>query len=131
MKILIFGSGVIGSIYGARLHQAHYNVTLLARGKRHEDLSRNGITIKDALTGEIATCTIPLIKELGPADFYDLIIVTVRFDQLDAVLPVLKGNSICPLIMFMLNCPDDIDRLIDKANARPVILGFPGIGGIY
>ena len=34
MKILIFGAGIIGSVYAAGLYEANANVTLLARGKR-------------------------------------------------------------------------------------------------
>lgn len=34
MNVLVYGAGVIGSIYAARLQETGYNVTLLARGKR-------------------------------------------------------------------------------------------------
>src|SRR5579872_5090711 len=99
MKILIFGSGVIGSIYAARLQDAGYSVMLLARGDRYTEISRNGVTISNTLTGEKITCTISVIRELAPADFFDLVIVTVRLDQVDAIIPVLKENQACPLIL--------------------------------
>jgi lactate dehydrogenase-like 2-hydroxyacid dehydrogenase len=36
MNILVYGAGVIGSVYAARLQEAGYHVTLLARDQ-HED----------------------------------------------------------------------------------------------
>jgi 2-dehydropantoate 2-reductase len=130
MKILIFGSGVIGCIYASGFFKSNQNVTLLARGKRYDDLRRNGVIIRDVLTGIQTTYNIPLVRELAVADHYDLIIVTVRLDQLHTVIPVLKENRGCPQIMFMLNNPGDIEHLTTILSPRHVIVGFPGAGGI-
>ena len=130
MKILLFGSGVIGSIYAAKLHEAGYPVTLLARCNRYEEISRNGVTIRNTLTGEQITCRIPLIRELTPGDVYDLIIVTVCLDQVAGVIPVLKLNEVCPLILFMLNNPEDETLLKTELNSKHILLGFPGVGGV-
>ena len=51
MKILIYGAGVLGSFYAARLHTAGHTVTLLARGQRLADLRAHGIVLEDARTG--------------------------------------------------------------------------------
>jgi len=58
-----------------------------------------------------------------------LIIVTVRLDQLDAAIPVLKENRVCPLILFMLNNPGDTEHLINELYPKHILLGFPGTGG--
>ncbi len=52
MKILIYGAGVIGSVYAARLYQTGCDITLLARDKHYERLKQNGIVIKNVLTGK-------------------------------------------------------------------------------
>jgi 2-dehydropantoate 2-reductase len=78
MKILIFGAGVIGSIYAARFHEANQEVTLLARGKRYEELCQEGVIIREKITGKQMTIPIPVVQQLTSTDFYDLIIVTVR-----------------------------------------------------
>jgi 2-dehydropantoate 2-reductase len=129
MKILVYGSGVIGSIYAARLHEAGYDVTLLARGNRYEEISRKGVTINNVLTGEKITRTIPATLELAPTDFYDLIIVTVRLDQTDPLIPIFKRNLICPLLLFMFNNPGDSAHFAVDLYPKHVILGFPGTGG--
>ena len=131
MKILVYGAGVIGSIYAARLYEAGCNITLLARDKQYVSLKQNGVIIKDILTGKQTTSKVPLTPQLEANDFYDLIIVTVRLDQLDTVVPVLKNNNVCPLIMLMLNNPESIEQLSNELNPKHIILGFPGAGGSY
>jgi 2-dehydropantoate 2-reductase len=131
MKILVYGAGVIGSIYAAKLHEASCNVTLLARDKHYESLKQNGVIIKDTLTGKQTISNVPLIQKLDTNDFYDLIIVTVRLDQIDSVIPDLKKNIVCPLVMFMLNYPESIKQLTNDLNKKHIILGFPGAGGTY
>ncbi len=46
MKILIFGAGTLGTLMATRLYEAGQNVTLLARGRRFEDLKKYGAVIK-------------------------------------------------------------------------------------
>lgn len=131
MKILVYGAGVIGSIYAAKLYGATGDVTLLARGKRYENLKQNGVVIKDVLTGKQTISSVPLTQQLEPTDFYDLIIVTVRLDQLDPVIKIIKQNTVCPLIMLMLNNPDNIKELKNDVAEKHIMLGFPGAGGTY
>jgi ketopantoate reductase len=40
MKILVYGAGVIGTLYAARLQQEGHQVTILARGSRLADIRR-------------------------------------------------------------------------------------------
>ncbi|MEO9147641.1 MAG: 2-dehydropantoate 2-reductase N-terminal domain-containing protein [Ginsengibacter sp.] len=129
MKILIYGAGVIGSIYAAKLFDAKNDITLLARGKRFESLQQNGVIIREQLTGKKINARIPLAQQLEANDHYDLIIATVRLDQFESVLPVLKNNSASPLIMFMLNNPENIQAIVDDLKPKHVIFGFPGAGG--
>ena len=46
MRILIFGAGVIGSLYGALLAEAGYDVSIYARGRRLERLTQDGLLYK-------------------------------------------------------------------------------------
>lgn len=129
MKILVYGAGVIGSIYAAKLFEAKNDVTLLARGKRYDSLQQNGIIIREQLTGKKISVRIPLIQQLKTSDFYDLIIVTVRLDQIESVVPDLKNNTASPSVMFMLNNPDNINAIKETLHPKEIILGFPGLGG--
>ena len=46
MRILIFGAGVIGSLYAALLAEAGYDVSVYARGRRLESLTQDGLLYK-------------------------------------------------------------------------------------
>jgi 2-dehydropantoate 2-reductase len=129
MKILIYGAGVIGRIYASRLYGSGCDTTVLARGSRYEDLKKNGIVLHDSLTGEQSINHIPLTQQLRPDDFYDLVIVTVRADQFAAILPVLKENTGCPLIMLMFNDTGNIKFIGEELKGKHILLGFPGVGG--
>lgn len=45
MRILIYGAGVISSIFAGMLAASGKDVTVLARGKRLEELRQNGIVL--------------------------------------------------------------------------------------
>ena len=93
MNILVYGAGVIGSVYAARLQEAGYNVSLLARGERAVSLRAQGIVLENAATGQRTTTQVSLVDHLAPTDSYDVVIVTVRLDQLTSVLPTLAAES--------------------------------------
>jgi 2-dehydropantoate 2-reductase len=124
MKILIYGAGVIGSIYAAKLFEAKNDVTLLARGKRYESLLQNGVTIKDQLTGEKIKAHIPLVKQLATNDSYDLIFVTVRLDQIKNVMSDLKTNRGSSKVMLMLNYPEKLQLLADELKPKYLLFGW-------
>ncbi len=131
MKILVYGAGIIGSIYAARLFEATGDVTLLARGQRYADLNRNGIILNDVETEKQTIYHVPLTQRLESTDFYDLLIVAVRLDQLNSVMQIIKQNKVSPLIMLMLNNPDDMAHLANELPHKHILLGFPGVGGTH
>jgi hypothetical protein len=57
----------------------------------------------------------------GNSDLYDLIIVTLRLDQLDSVMPTLNDNHVSSLVMFMLNNPDNIETLKNELKQKHFI----------
>ena len=131
MKILVYGAGVIGCIYAARLYTAGCNVTLLARGKRYAILKQQGLILRNMLTGKETISRPPLVQQLRSDDLFDLIIVTVRLNQIDGIIPVLKKNKSTPSVMFMMNYPDSVKQIVQQLSPKHVLLGFPGVGGMY
>jgi 2-dehydropantoate 2-reductase len=128
MNILVYGAGVIGSVYAARLHEAGYTVSLLARGERAVSLRTHGILLENTVTGQHTTTWVSIIDHLAPTDSYDVVLVTVRLDQLASILPSLAANHQTPTVLFMLNNPDGMPRL-EMLDPHRVLLGFPSIGG--
>lgn len=131
MKILIYGAGVIGSITAAKLMDAGYNTTLLARGKRLEQLQQNGLVTHNVISKETSTREIALTEQLNAEDRYDLIIVTVRLDQLQGAIESLKTNRGSKSLLFMLNIPVGVEQIAQELPDKHILLGFPGAGGTY
>jgi 2-dehydropantoate 2-reductase len=130
MNILIYGAGVLGSLYAARLHQAGHNVSIVARGQRLADLREHGIVIEDALTGQQTTTRVNIVASLAPDDAYDLVIVLVRKYQVASILPALAANQHTPNVLFMTNNAAGADTYVAMLGRKRVLLGFPGAGGV-
>jgi 2-dehydropantoate 2-reductase len=50
VKILVYGAGVLGSLYAVRLADSENDVTILARSQRLIDIRSNGIVLEDVAT---------------------------------------------------------------------------------
>ncbi|MBV9709433.1 MAG: ketopantoate reductase family protein [Ktedonobacteraceae bacterium] len=129
MDILVYGAGVIGSVYAARLQRAGYNVSLLARGQRAVSLRTYGIQLENVSTGKKTTTRVAVVEQLAPTDRYDVVIVTVRLDQLHSILPVLAANHEIPTLLFLLSNPAGL-RQFEELDPQRVVPGFPGVGGM-
>ena len=129
MKILVYGAGVIGTVYAARLLEVGHQVTVLARGKRLGDIRHHGLVLKDVISGIQSTTPVTAIDQLADSDQYDVILITVRRDQLTSVIPALKTNHGTPDLVFMLNNPIGSGDLVKEFGQNRVLLGFPGLGG--
>jgi 2-dehydropantoate 2-reductase len=129
MKILVCGAGVIGSLYAGRLHQAGHHVTVLARASRRADIECHGLVLQDIVTGARAVARVSVVGKLLAEDSYDMVLVTVRRDQLSGILPDLALNMNSPSVLFMLNNPSGSPALVETLGPGRVMLGFPGAGG--
>jgi 2-dehydropantoate 2-reductase len=128
-KVLIVGAGVIGSFNAARLKDAGKDVTLLARGRRLEDLREHGVMLEDARTGRRTTTQVPLVDHLAPEDAYDLAIVVVRRNQIASVLPMLTQNHCIPNILFLGNNAAGTQDIIQALGRERVLIGIVNAGG--
>jgi 2-dehydropantoate 2-reductase len=129
VDILVFGAGVIGTVYASKLRQAGNSVTVLARGARLDDIRRHGLILENVVDRRRSECRVETTDHLSPRDRYDLILIAVRRDQLDASRASLAANSAVPTMLFMLNNPLGTPRLVEAIGNDRVVLGFPGVGG--
>ncbi len=128
-KVLIFGAGVLGSLYYYRLQDARKNVTLLARGKHYQALQRDGLVMKDYYATNPVHLKVNAVDRLDPDDAYDLVLVVVRRSQVPGALQILGENKRCPLFLFLGNNPSGFGDYIDRLGKDRVLLGFPSAGG--
>jgi 2-dehydropantoate 2-reductase len=128
-RILVYGAGVEGSLYAAKLHEAGYDVSILARGQRLIDLREYGVVLEDALSGQQTTTRLEVVDQLKPGDTYDWVIVPMRKNQVAAILPILAANQHTPNVLFMTNNAAGPDEFVKALGRERVLLGFPGTGG--
>ncbi|WP_342556170.1 2-dehydropantoate 2-reductase N-terminal domain-containing protein [Paenibacillus sp. FSL R7-0652] len=93
MNILVYGAGVQGSYLAHVLIQGGHHVTVLARGKRAEELEEEGVVIRHYLQRRTTTDYVRVIRSLEPNDTYDLIFVMMKYSDFGAVLPILADND--------------------------------------
>ena len=128
MKTLIYGAGPIGQWLALRLNTAGKDVTLLARSN-YEQLDRDGIVIKDGLTGEQLTARVKLQRRLDPEDRFDLVVVVMHRNARIAVCPILAANPHLKSVLFLGNDVEGLPRYFNHLPKNKVLLGFPGVGG--
>ncbi len=128
MNILIIGAGVLGSLYSAKLMAAGNQVTVLARGKKFQEIRDAGIILSGE-NGLEPPVHPRVIDQLDPEEPFDLAMVLVRNNQLDELLPIFQEYSGIQQFLFMVNNCAGSDRLVAAAGIDRTLLGFPGAGG--
>ena len=126
MRLLIYGAGVIGSLYAVLFKEAGYDTTIYARGHRLDILQNQGLLYKK--NNKIKKIDIIVLDQLNDDDMYDFIFLTVRENQLYQALIELKSNK-SKTIITMVNSLDNYEiweNIVGKGRIMPA---FPGAGG--
>ena len=90
MKIAMMGSGGVGGFFGARLANAGYDVSFIARGAHLKALREQGLTIENAAQGNIHVPKVHATEDpasLGPVD---LVILSVKLWDTEAAAQSVK-----------------------------------------
>ena len=121
MSILVVGAGATGGYFGSRLAQAGRDVTFLVRERRAAALKERGLRI----VGPSGTETIEpsLVTAVSPGSVADVVLVTVKADGLDAVIPQIRpavgpDTAIIPVLNGMRHL-----GMLNDAFGRPAVLG--------
>jgi 2-dehydropantoate 2-reductase len=129
MKILVYGAGVIGSIFAYKLKRGGNDVTVLARGKRLKQLKKYGIIIEDKILNENFRTDTRVTDRLKPDDYYDLVLIIMQRQQVTKILPILKKNRKVPTFIFMGNNVGGAEEYLNFLDRERILLGFGGPGG--
>lgn len=125
-RILIYGTGVIRSLYAALLSEMEMDVSVYARGNRLKSLQEQGLRYKAGQ--EVKTAKVTVLSRLEANDRYDYIILAVRENQLYNALAELKYNT-SPTIVTMVNSLDTYDKWETICGKGHILPAFPGAGG--
>ncbi|UQZ32218.1 ketopantoate reductase family protein [Paenibacillus sp. PK3_47] len=133
MKILVYGAGVLGSYLAHVLVRGGNDVTVLARGKRAEELKRDGIVIRHYFQLKTTSDRVKVSQTLSPEESYDLIFVVMKFTDFPAVLPVLAENRSSNIVLVGNNTEAHQMQSYIKEHSRTdknIAFGFQLSGGI-
>jgi 2-dehydropantoate 2-reductase len=123
-RLLVFGAGVIGSLYALRFILSGMDVTMLARGTRLTELREHGLRYNEK--GAIKKVSVHVIETLRDDDMYDFIFVPVRYDQVVSDLTAMKDNKSQHIVT--LTNTVGYEKWINIVG-NCLIPGFPGAGG--
>jgi Ketopantoate reductase len=133
MKVLVYGTGVIGTTYGFVLAQAGHDVTHYVRpgeGAAHPADIR--IRLLDGRTAEPreldAVYPAKIVDGFGPNDGYELILVSLKHYDVPHILYQLAVDAGKADILFFNNWWDDLAP-IDAVLKGRYLWGFPVAGG--
>ncbi len=128
MKILIYGAGVIGSIFAGKLALAGNDITVLARNQRYDEIKEHGIILKHPKSEKVEHALVNVISVLSPEDRYEYIFVVMQNKQVDDILLSLKQNC-SPNIVFVVNTALGYEKWVNAVGKERLMLGFPSAGG--
>lgn len=132
MKVLVYGAGVLGSYLTHALIRGGNDVSVLARGKRYEQLTEDGMVIRHYLQRKHTVDAVKVIDRLEPEAYYDLIFIVMKYHQFPSVLPIIAKN-ISENIVIVGNNADAASMqsfLIENSNVKKnVAFGFQLSGG--
>ena len=114
--------------YAGKLLQAGHDVVLLARGMRLADLQTHGLILENAESGNRTVLQVPTVSEPPPDERFDLVLVSVRSEQLVSTLPVLAGMTDGSDVVFFGNTANRQAQL-SVALGQPPLFGYPAAGG--
>jgi Ketopantoate reductase len=132
MKILIYGAGIQGSYLAHVLSLGGNDVTVLARGKRFDELKKDGIVIRHYLQLKTTVDKVNVINALKPEDVYDIIFVMMQYQQFQSVLPILADNQSRHIILVGNNAdPHSMQNYLTNNSTveKQVGFGFQSSGG--
>lgn len=124
-RVAVLGAGVIGSVLAALLHRGGIDTALVARGETLDRLRRNGVALTTRGTPE--QVAVP-IADAGAPGTFDVVLLAVRANQLDGVLPIVEAMGE-PVVVPLMHLGDRWPDVVARFGNERVVRAFPGLGG--
>ena len=132
MKVLVYGSGVIGCYLAHILCTAGNDVTLLARGPWKEQLQRNGLRIRHHLQRKTTLDHPRVTGGIEEEKAYDAVFAVMPYNKMPAILEPLAAIH-APIIVLVGNNmrPADMQQAIldHSVCEKQVLFGFQATAG--
>ena len=132
MKVLVYGSGVIGSYLAHVLCSARNDVTVLARGRWREQLETHGLRIRHHLQRSQTLDHPKVIGDISEGGSYDVVFAVMPYNKIGAILEPLAAVR-APLVVLVGNNmnPAAMEKFILGGTVceKQVLFGFQVTAG--
>ena len=132
MKVLVYGSGVIGSYLAHVLCSAGNDVTMLARGIWKEQLEQNGLRIRHHLQHRETLDHPAMVGEISADQTYDVVFAVMPYNRIGAILEPLAAVH-APLVVMVGNNmnPAGMEQTILEKTVCPkeILFAFQATAG--
>lgn len=125
--MLVFGAGVVGQVYAARLADTH-EVTIAARGLTYDSLRRHGVRLLHRGTRSVPA--VAVADAASVRERFDAVLLAVRADQLDEALTAVQAVE-ATTVVTLVNTVAATAEVSRRVGANRLVLGFPGVGGVH
>jgi 2-dehydropantoate 2-reductase len=119
MKIAILGTGGVGGYFGARLAQAGFDVTFLARGEHLKAILNKGLTVKSIL-GDFHVGNLKATDIITDIDKPDLVIIGVKAWQIreirDDISRILHPDTLIVPLQNGVMATSELSEKIERQN---------------
>ena len=128
MKILVMGTGAVGSFYGGKLADAGHEVTFIARGETLRALKQNGLTVK-SLHGDFHLSRVHVTDQPQEVKECDLVLVCVKSYDTAAATSLLR-SVVGPdtILLSLQNGVENEELLARELGSSQVMGGMAYIG---
>ncbi len=132
MKILVLGAGALGSLMADGLLRAGHEVTLLARGGRHQELKEHGLVVRHYLQLNTTRTSPAVVDQVPEGIVYDAAFCVLQYTQLNAAMETFAKVK-AGIYVLVGNNPDPEDTqkrfgAYDGDTGR-LLFAFFGAGG--
>lgn len=130
MKVLVYGTGVIGSLTVHELIAAGNDVTVVSRGHTKDRLEKNGLRIR---SGKKEFTDHPRVLPEYDGQAYDVTFSVMQNQQQDKLLDTLAGVHTKYLVLVGNNMESgEMDRILrgKSTDQKTVLFGFQSSGGL-
>ncbi|WP_157697050.1 ketopantoate reductase family protein [Brachybacterium avium] len=125
--IAVVGAGVIGQTYAGLLADAGHDVSIVARGRRADQLRMSGIVLHRDGSTTRPRCRV--VDTLAEARNAEVVMVAVRGEQLPSVQAE-AAASLAPIVVCMSNPLGQREAFEQDVGAERTVFTFSGIGGL-
>ena len=127
MRFAVFGAGGLGAYYGARLVEAGYEVSFIARGPPLEAMKNNGLKVISPV-GDVHLERLQVTDQPADIGAVDVVIIAVKSWHIAEIIPnlgPLMGES--TVMLPFLNGVDAPDQLASAFGDASVLGGLSRI----